>query len=146
MYTPEDIENIVIDYLTPELQDFIAGNLTHTDERQSGSDEDVTVGMLSLTDGNTQRGIVLISIYLKDIGVTNAAAQKVDYKPNKPRFDAITRKVFEILGGNAGKYWPFGNLWVTNPSPVYKAIEAGEHFRSIRVQVKAHLPVEDPVT
>jgi len=145
MYTPEDIEKIVIDYLKPDLPNFISGNLTRKDERVSGSDEDLTVGTLSLTDGNVQRGTVLISIYLKDIQVRNEEAQKMDNKPNTARFDAITRKIYEVLGGNAGRYWKFGNIWISNPSPLYANVEAGEHFRSIRVEVKAHLPAEDPV-
>lgn len=138
MHTPEDLEEIVINYLTPGLTGFIAGQLTRKDERLTGSDEDVTVGTLSLGDSNVQRGIVLVTMYLKDIQVRNESEQKMDEKPNKPRFDAITRKVYELLGENIGKFWATGNLWITNPSPLYAEVAQKEHFRTIRVQVKIH--------
>lgn len=146
MYTPEDIENRVLGYLTPELTDFINGLICRSDERTSGGIEGVTVGTLSLTSDDIQLGIVNITIYIKDVEVRNVEFQKMDWKPNTQRFDEITRKIFLILNGSAGKYWKYGNLWITNPSPIYRSNpEIGEHFRTIRVQVKAHPEIWDTV-
>lgn len=143
MYTPEEVEQILIDYLTPGFAGFYDGEIVRKDDRLGGSLEDLVVSTLSLTDGDVQRGFILVTIYVKDVSQRNEAANQVDVKPNTTRINEFTSKVYDVLNGNAGKYWKYGNLWITNPSPIYKNAGLDEHFRTIRVAIKAHLPTPD---
>lgn len=139
MLTPAQFEQIVMSYVEPYFTGDINGSISRTDERITKGTESLTVGHLSSTDGDVQRSIVNITIYVKDISFRNEEAQKVDYKPNTPRFDELTAKMYECLKFNTGIFWDKGNLWMTGPSPLYRTSpEIGEHFRTIRVQLKVH--------
>lgn len=138
MYTPKDLEEIAIAYLVPGLTGKIAGEIVRSDERNTGSDEDVTVSTLSITDGHVQRAIINLTIYCKD--VQSVGADVVNWKPNTERFDDITRLIVDTMSGNYGKYWKYGNMWITSPSsPKYANKETSEHFLTIRLEAKVHL-------
>lgn len=138
MLSGSQFEQIVIDYLTPDLSSFIAGDICRKDERNSGSDEDVTIECLSYTDGSPQLAIVLVKPWKKDRQVRNEDLQKIDWKADNERLGQIEEKVIDILKGRDGIYWKQGNLFAFGGGNTFDYLPGQEHFKAIRVKIRAY--------
>jgi hypothetical protein len=148
MYTPEEAAEIVKGYLDiPAINNAIAGVVCGVDSRPPGSDEDITVGAISLTDNSglnsTQRGTLNVNFYKKDKNVEGA--DNYVNQPDTDRLKEVVKTIVAILQGpdDQGLYWKNGNLWISNVSGKLKLEATQEHYINIRVEVKLHPPLNN---
>lgn len=143
MYTPDQAKNILKDILNvTAVTNVIAGVICFSGCRPPGSNEDLTIGVITLTDpsgeNNTQRGVLNVNGYCKD--KKEQAATQVYNVPNDERLSAMRAAVIQTLSGsnNQGVFWYTGNLWIGNISDNLKIEATKEHYFNIRVEIKLH--------
>lgn len=143
MFTPEEAENIIIGYLnqSAEIQTLQSGKgaITRKDGRAENTTRDITVSTISLTDGDVQLGMHSVTIWVKDLTVSGV---KVRHVIDQTTIDSFVKAIVDVLGGQTGKFWANGNIYVANTSSAFVNAETKEHFVTVRVRSRLHNKTE----